>query len=226
MCSATRALPGQPDPASASVAETCALLSRPPTAVNPAPWPAATPASPEPLDVEELLQELAGVARLALRDLLGRAGRHHHAATGAAVGTEVDHPVRGLDDVQVVLDHDDGVAALHQPAEHPEELADVLEMQSRGGLVQHVDGPPGGAALQFGRELDPLRLTTGQGGRWLAQPDIPEADVGERLQVPVDGGHRLEELRRLLDRHVEHVRDRLSLLRDAEGGGVLPGALS
>ena len=62
------------------------------------------------------------------------------------------------------------------------------KVQAGGGLVQHVDRAPGGTPLQFRGELDPLGLTAGQGGRGLPEPDIAQADVDQRLQVPVDGG--------------------------------------
>src|SRR5215472_16724778 len=50
------------------------------------------------------LEELTGVAVLGHGDLFGCAGRHHGAAARPAVGPQVDHPVRGLDHVEVVLD--------------------------------------------------------------------------------------------------------------------------
>src|SRR5229473_1165486 len=195
----------------------------------------ATPASvmictgawvPGELDVQELFEELAGVAFLDGGDVLGRAGSHDQAAACAAFGAEVDHPVGGLDDVEVVLDHDDRVAGLDQPGEHAEQLADVLEVQAGGGLVEHVDGPAGGTALQFRGELDPLGLAAGQGGRGLAQADVPETHVDQRLQVPVDGRHRLEEHGCLLDRHVEDLGDRLALVVHLQGVGVVPGAVA
>src|SRR5512142_1312073 len=65
-------------------------------------------------DVEEFLEELAGVALLDRGDVLGRPRGDDRAATRSALGTEVDHPVGGLDHVEVVLDHDDRVAGLHQ----------------------------------------------------------------------------------------------------------------
>src|SRR5690606_16084300 len=111
-----------------------------------------------------------------------------------ALRAHVDDPVRGLDDVQVVLDDDDRVALVHQPVEDPEQLADVVEVQPGGRLVQHVDGPAGGASLQLGGELDPLRLTAGEGGGGLAEPHVAQADVDQGPQVPVDGGDGGEEL--------------------------------
>ena len=70
-------------------------------------------------------------------------------AVDAAAGAEVDHPVGGLDDVEVVLDHDHGVALLDQAVEHFEQLADVLEVEAGGGLVEDVEGLAGGAARQL-----------------------------------------------------------------------------
>ncbi len=69
----------------------------------------------------------------------------------------------------------------------------------------------GGHLLQLGGELDALRLAAGQRGGGLAEPDVVEPDVVQRLQPALDLRDVLEELDRLLDRHVEHVRDRLAL---------------
>src|ERR1700735_2232985 len=102
------------------------------------------------LNVEELLEELAGVALLDAGDVLGRAAGDDQAAACAAFWAEVDDPVGGLDDVEVVLDDDDGVAGLDQAGQHAQELADVVEVQAGGGLVQDVDWPAGGAGLPVG----------------------------------------------------------------------------
>src|SRR5690606_28486510 len=77
-----------------------------------------------------LAEELAGVALSHLGDLLGRSERHDLATAGTTFWAEVDHVVHRLDDVEVVLDHEDGVAGVHQPLQHLEELADVLEVQT------------------------------------------------------------------------------------------------
>ena len=111
-------------------------------------------------------------------------------------------------------------------SEHQQQLADVLEVQAGGRLVQHVDGPAGRPLLQLAGELDPLRLAAGQGRRRLAQPHVPEADVDQRLEVPVDRRDRLEEVGRLLDRHVQHLGDGAALVVHLEGLPVVPGALA
>ncbi len=68
-------------------------------------------------------------------------------AAVAALGAHVDHPVGGLDDVEVVLDDDHRVALVHEAREHRDQLADVLEVQTGGRLVQDVDRTAGGALL-------------------------------------------------------------------------------
>jgi hypothetical protein len=92
--------------------------------------------------VEHALQVAPGVARGARCDLLGRPLGDDAAAALAALGTQVDHPVRGLDDVEVVLDHHDRVARVSQAVQHVEEQPDVVEVQARGRLVEDVQGAP------------------------------------------------------------------------------------
>src|SRR5580704_16931226 len=181
---------------------------------------------PEGSDAEDLAEVLAGVAAFDGGYLFGGAGGDDVAAAGAAVGAEVDDVVGGLDDVEVVLDDDDGVAAVDEPAQDAQQFADVFEVQAGGGLVQDVDGPAGGAALQFGGQLDPLCFAAGQGGRGLAEADVPQADIGQGGQVAVDGRDGGEEAGGFLDRHVQHVGDGLALVVHGQGVGVVPGAVA
>ena len=61
----------------------------------------------------------------------------------SALRSEIDDVVGGLDDVEVVLDHEHGVALVGKPFQHTEELADIVEVQSGRGLVQKIDGAAG-----------------------------------------------------------------------------------
>ena len=76
-------------------------------------------------------------------DGLGRTGCDDRATAIAAFRPEVDHPISALDDVEIVLDHDDRVARVAQAHEHTHQLANVVEMQSRGWFVQDVERAPG-----------------------------------------------------------------------------------
>jgi hypothetical protein len=68
-------------------------------------------------------------------DLFGGALGDDAAPALAAFGAEVDDPVGVADDVEVVLDDDDGVAEVGEAVEDLEELADVIEVEAGGGLV-------------------------------------------------------------------------------------------
>ena len=119
-----------------------------------------------------------------LRDLFRGAFGDDLAAAAPAFGTEVDDVVGVGDDVEVVLDDDDGVPLLDEPLEDVEELRDVLEVESRRRFVEDVDGAAAGALLQLRCEFDALRLTAGQGRRRLSEAHVAEADVDERRQMP------------------------------------------
>ena len=85
---------------------------------------------------------LAGVGG----DLFGGAGGDDLAAAAAAFGAHVDDPVGGFDDVEIVLDDEEGAAAFDEFAEGGEEFGDVVEVEAGGGLVEDVEG----AAAGFG----------------------------------------------------------------------------
>ena len=63
------------------------------------------------------------------------------------------------------------------------------------------------------------------GAGW-PEPDVAEADVDQRLQVPGDRRDRREEVDGLLDRHVEHLGDGLALVVHLERLAVVAGAVA
>ena len=82
-----------------------------------------------------------------------------------------------LHDVEVVLDHDDGVAAVGQPLQDAEQVLDVREVEAGRRLVEDVERAAGRPPRQLGGELDALRLAAGELGRGLTEIDVAEADV-------------------------------------------------
>ncbi len=101
-------------------------------------FPRSTPA-------EHRLYMPAGVGAFVRGDLLGGAGGDDFAASVAAFRAEVDDPVGGLDDVEVVFDDDDGVAAVAQPMQDFQQQFDVVEVQAGRRLVEQVQRPAGAA---------------------------------------------------------------------------------
>ena len=120
------------------------------------------------------------------RHFLRRALGDDAAAGLAGLGAQVDDPVGRLDHVEVVLDHDHRVAQVDQAVEHVQQLADVVEVQAGGRLVEDVERPPGVGPAKLGGQLDALGLAAGERRRRLAQRQVVEPDVGQRLQDPAD----------------------------------------
>src|SRR3954452_21450986 len=108
------------------------------------------------------------------RYVFGRAGHNDTSALVAALRAEVDDPVGGLDDVQVVLDHEDGVPTVDEAMQDLEELLDVGEVESGRRLVEDIQRPARRAPRQLGRELDPLGLAPRQRRRGLTEMDVAE----------------------------------------------------
>ena len=92
------------------------------------------------------------MALLVFGDLLWCAVCHNGATPVAAFRTKVDDAIGRLDDVEVVLDDEYGVAGVHQTLEYLEQLARPLV---QAGLLRSVRGKGGGYALA--REASAVR---------------------------------------------------------------------
>ena len=149
------------------------------------------------------------------------------AAARAALRTEVDDPVGGLDHVEVVLDHDDRVAVVAQPVQHGEQQLDVVEVQAGRRLVEDVERAAGVALRQLERELHALRLAAGQRRRRLAERDVAEARRrAASASLRATAGTGSKNAIRLLDRHREHFVDVLALVADLERLAVVALAVA
>ena len=58
-----------------------------------------------------------------------------------------------------MLDDDDGIPTIDEAIEDAEEDADILEVQTRGRLVEDIDGLPRVALSELGGQLDTLALS-------------------------------------------------------------------
>ena len=70
------------------------------------------------------------------RDLGGRTYAHHLSAAIAPLRTKVDDPVRGADDVEVVLDHHERMPGRDELPESSQQLGDVVEVQPGSGFIK------------------------------------------------------------------------------------------
>src|SRR4029077_15697462 len=97
-------------------------------------------------------------------DFFGPALGDDEAAIFSAFGAEVDDPVGITNDVQIVLDDDDGVAEVGEAMQYVEQLAYVVKVKAGGGLVQKVKGASGLSLGKLASELHALRFATAEGG--------------------------------------------------------------
>ena len=159
-------------------------------------------------------------------DVGGRAGRDHPAARVSAARAEVDDPVGGGDRVEVVLDQDHRVAGVDEPVQLAQQQRGVRGVQARGRLVEQVERVAAAGPLQLGGELDALGLAAAELGRRLAQPQVAQPHVAQRLQAARGGGHVGEERRGVVDGQREHVGDVLAAVGDLERLGVVARAVA
>jgi|GEM_PF-2900095 len=97
----------------------------------------------EDLTVQQFAQELPGVGLLGSGHLFRRAGGDNLSAPRAALRPEVHYPIGGFYHIEVVLDHDYGIAVIPQPMQHGQQLLDIVKMQSGGGLIENIQGIAG-----------------------------------------------------------------------------------
>ena len=72
-------------------------------------------------------------------DAFGFALIEEMAAFHAAGGTEIDEPVGGFDDFEVVFYDEDGVAVFYEGVEGVKEFSHIVEVEACGRLVKNEE---------------------------------------------------------------------------------------
>ena len=125
-----------------------------------------------------------------------------------------------------MLDDHDGVARVREPLQDGEQFCDIVGVQSRGGLVQDVEGLARTALAELGGEFHSLRLTARKRRRGLSEFDVTEPHVVKRLYLAPYARHVLEKVQRLLHRHIQHLGDILALVSHFQRLAVVARALA
>ena len=163
-------------------------------------------------------------------DFRGRALCDEVAAARACAGAEVNDMIGFADRVLVVLDDDDAVAEIAQPAERADEPVVVALMEADARLVEHVE-----TARETGTDLrrkaDALRLAATQRAAFAIEREVAEADFLHECE-PVfdlardfrdDGAlglrerEMLDEPARIRDREAAKLVDVFLALRTRDG---------
>lgn len=85
-------------------------------------------------------QSLAGIGAFLFEDIPGNSGEYKLSTPVSALRTDVDAVVGIGDDIEIMLDDQDGIAFLHETVEDDEEFLDIGEMETGRGLIEDVDG--------------------------------------------------------------------------------------
>ena len=94
---------------------------------------------------------------------------HYLSSFSSAFRAEVNEPISSPDHIEVMLNHDDGIAFVNEFLKHIEEDADIIKMESSSGLIEDIDGLAGAWSGELRRELNSLRLTARKGGTALTK---------------------------------------------------------
>jgi hypothetical protein len=75
----------------------------------------------------------------------------------------IDHPVRPLNDIQVMLDDYDSVTGIDQAVEYVDQHPDVVQVETGRGFVEDVELPAFASSrlAQLAGDLEPLGFAAG-----------------------------------------------------------------
>src|SRR6266404_598577 len=97
-------------------------------------------------------------------DRFRRPLRYNLSASFPSFRAEIDDPVRGFNDVEIVLDDEQRIPRGAQLEKYFQQFRHIMKVEAGGGFVENIERAASGFAAQFRRELHALRLTTAQSG--------------------------------------------------------------
>ena len=132
-------------------------------------------------------QQIIGRQRFRLEESLEVALVHYLAALAPCAWTEIDDVVGVPHHLFVVLNDDDGVAAVAQSLEGRDKPLIVARVEADSRLVEDVEDASEPRA-NLRREADALHLAAGKCGRRAVESQVVKTDVEKELKPPHDFG--------------------------------------
>lgn len=80
----------------------------------------------------------AGMGESDFGDFFGCPFRGQISTRVSPFGSQIDDPIRTLDDIQMMFDDDYRITPTHQQTQNGEKFADILEMQTGSRLIQYI----------------------------------------------------------------------------------------
>ena len=130
-------------------------------------------------------QVIGGQRFIPKQKLIERATKNQLASAFAATGTDVDQVIGCANDLFLVFDHEEGIAAVAQIVHDANEPADVARMQPDAWLVHHEKRVHERRA-KTGREIDPLNFAAAQCACGTIEREITDTDFTQIIQARAD----------------------------------------
>ena len=139
-------------------------------------------------------------------------GRDEIPASVAGLRPEIDHPIGAFDHLEIMLNHDDGVAGFDESLKQLHQHRDIVEMQACRRFIEDKEIAAGGPVLfrmdtlvrEMPDKLKALRLASGKSIQRLTEPQITEPNFIQHLE-------RISKLLRFAD-----LREKLNRFTDGE----------
>ncbi len=119
-----------------------------------------------------------------------------------------------------MFDDQHRVARFHELVEDFDEPAHILKVKPGCGLIEDIEGPPGGALGELSSEFDALGFAPREGGGGLAQVEVVEPHSFEHAQGAGDLWMIGESLKRFPDGQFENIGDGKPLVAHSQGGFI------
>src|SRR5207247_10491579 len=100
----------------------------------------------------------------------------------------------------------------------------IIEMQSRGGVVEDVERAAGLALGELAGKLDALGFAAGKSSSGLPERDVAEADFDERRKFLLNLRNIFEKLQRVGRRQIQNIADGMTLVAHGKRFRIIAAA--
>ena len=102
------------------------------------------------------------------------------AALIATFWTHINDPVGIADYIEMMLDHNHGVAGIYQPVHDGEQATNIRQVQPGRRFIHDVDTAP---LVKFAGQFNPLAFSTREGAHGLAEGQVVQTHIAQRLEL-------------------------------------------
>ena len=109
--------------------------------------------------------------------MFGSPHTNHLSTRFAPFRAEIDHPIRSLDDIEIVFNHQNRIARLDKIRQYLKEHFDICEMEAGRWLIEQVERFSSTPFHKFPGQLDPLGFPSRERRRRLAEFHVVQPDI-------------------------------------------------